>query len=92
MSAFDEAVAAARWECLAQRDRERRRVDNMSTELVIHEMRAAGLEQRAHRQEAARRRLGAPEPGGSFAKGTAGLPGPRHAFFVSSFRNASFRP
>ncbi len=79
-------------ECLAARERERRRVDNMSLELVLHEGKLARQQRQAERQEAARRRWGAPEPGSSFGRGTAGLPGPRHAFFVSAFRNTSFRP
>jgi hypothetical protein len=91
VSAYEEELERCRIECLAAQARERRRVDGMSLEGVLHEMRADRQQRQAQRQEAARRALGSP-PTGSFARGTAGLPGPRNARFVSGFRNAKFRP
>jgi hypothetical protein len=91
MSAYEEELERCRIECLAARERERRRVDNMSTEGVVHEHRAARMERQARGQEAVRRAWGAPPTGSSFSNGSAGLSSPRFGRHVTSYRNSRFR-
>jgi hypothetical protein len=79
MSSYAEQCEAARMECLLAQARERRRVEGMSIEGVLHEMRADRLERRNLKSEAWRALWSAPT--NSFENGSAGRPGPRNVTF-----------